>query len=128
MPFLSTSTLLAQGAPKDLGLIEGFSQGFSSFSSSSDAPSYFAEIVSNIITVLTIFAGLAFLIYFVIGALNWITAAGKPEQLNKAKDQMTTAFAGLFVTVITISIVIIIGKITGFNIIDIETILNNITP
>jgi len=109
----------------------GFS-GFSGFSEAdpalSDAPGRFASIITNIVAILTIFAGLAFFLWFLVGALTWITASNDPKQLDKAKNQMGTAIVGLTIVILSIPIIYIIGKIIGFDIINFETIIEAITP
>jgi len=108
-----------------LGQIRGFSEGF--FKTAGNQPaSRFEFIVSNIITVLTIFGSIAFLLWFVIGALTWITSGSNTEQLNKAKNQMSTAFVGLFVLVLSYSIIFILGKVTGLNMLNPELIIKNL--
>ncbi|MBU2051891.1 MAG: hypothetical protein Q8P47_01665 [Candidatus Beckwithbacteria bacterium] len=86
------------------------------------------EIFSNIVTVLTIFGGLAFLFWFVIGAFQWTSSGGNPEQMNKAKSQMSTAIAGLFVLVLSTSIIWILGKVTGLDIINLESLIKKVVP
>jgi len=121
--FLKTNQL---AAATPLGRISGFSKGF--FKTVDQPQARFASIVSNIITVFTFFAGLAFLFWFVTGALTWITSSGQPEQLNKAKNQMGTAFIGLFIIVISYSIISILGKVTGLNLLNPELIINKLIP
>ncbi len=120
---LKTSQLIAN---ESLGVIRGFSKGF--FKTSAQPQTRFASIVSNIITVFTFFAGLAFLFWFVTGALTWITSSGQPEQLNKAKNQMGTAFIGLFIIVISYSIISILEKVTGLNILNPELVIEKLRP
>ena len=110
-----------------LGQIRGFSEGF--FKTAGNQPaSRFEFIISNIITVFTIFGGIAFLLWFVIGALTWITSGNNTEQLNKAKNQMSTAFIGLFILVLSYSIIFILGKVTGLNMLNPELIIKNLKP
>lgn len=97
-------------------------------SSANAAINRFALALSNIVGVLTVFSGLAFLIYFVIGALTWTTSGGQAEQLNKAKSQMGTALVGLFVTALTIPITYIVAKLTGLDILNPIKILPNLLP
>ena len=77
---------------------------------------------------MTIFAGIAFIFWFIIGALTWITGGHDPGQLDKAKRQMSTGIIGLIVTVATVSITFIIGKLTGINIINPENTFYNLIP
>jgi len=121
---LKTSQLVAAVS---LGQIRGFSKGF--FKTAPTQPQRrFASIVSNIITVFTFFAGLAFLLWFLTGALTWITSSGQPEQLNKAKNQMSAAFIGLFIIVISYSIISILSKVTGLDILNPELIIGKLKP
>ena len=106
--------------------------GFSGFSdagsATADAPGRFADIFSNIISVMTIFAGLAFLLWFVIGAFTWITGSDDPAQLDKAKKQMSSAIIGLVAAVAVIPIAYIVSKLTGIEILNPESIIGNILP
>lgn len=107
--------------------ITGFGKGLYK-SAGGSATSRFTEIVSAIVTVFTVFGGLAFLFWFVIGAVQWTTSGGNPEQVNKAKSQMSTAVAGLFVLIISYGAIWIIGKVTGLNILNLEKLIGRITP
>ncbi len=120
--------LIAQASnPTPLGQIEGFGSGF--FKTAGASPeTRVAALISNIVSVLTIFGGLAFALWFVIGALNWITSSGNPEQVEKAKRQMSSAVVGLFVLVLTTSIAYIVGKISGIEILELEKMVNKLTP
>jgi cytochrome bd-type quinol oxidase subunit 2 len=121
---LKSSQLIAYVS---LGQIRGFSKGF--FKTAPTQPqTRFASIISSVITVFTLFAGLAFLFWFLTGALTWITSSGQPEQLNKAKNQMSTAFVCLFIIVISYSIISILGKVTGLDILNPELIINKLRP
>lgn len=88
----------------------------------------FALALSNIVGVMTVFSGLAFLIYFVIGALAWTTSGGQPEQLSKAKSQMGTALVGLFVAALTIPITYIVSRLTGLDILNPLKIIPSLLP
>lgn len=107
--------------------VAGFGKGLFKTAGSS-VTGRFAEIFSAIVTALTIFGGIAFLVWFVIGAVQWTAAGGNPEQLNKAKSQMSTAIAGLFVLILSSSIIWVMGKITGLDIINIEKLIKAVTP
>jgi len=88
----------------------------------------FTEIISNLVTVLTIFGGLAFLVWFVIGAVQWTSSGGNPEQMNKAKSQMGTAIAGFFILVLSTAVIWILGKVTGLDILNLERLIRAVTP
>jgi len=59
-----------------------------------------------------------FIIYFVLGALTWIGAGGKTEQLKKAQDQITNAVIGMIIVVASYAVFFILGKILGVNILN----------
>ncbi|HKZ35591.1 MAG TPA: hypothetical protein VJ242_02640 [Patescibacteria group bacterium] len=86
------------------------------------------QIISSIVSVFTIFAGISFLLYFVIGAVTWVTAGGHPETLDKAKSQMTTALVGLFITVVGTAVIYVLGRVTGLDILNPAGIIPNLTP
>ncbi|AKM79860.1 MAG: hypothetical protein UX85_C0008G0018 [Candidatus Beckwithbacteria bacterium GW2011_GWB1_47_15] len=118
--------LLADSA-QTLGQIQGFLSGFSA-APGANPENRFTAIISNIITVFTIFGGLAFLTWFVIGAVTWVTSSGNPEQLDKAKKQISTAIAGLAVLVAAYAITFILSAVTGLDIINLERLINSLKP
>lgn len=75
----------------------------------------FENVISTVLGVFTIIGGLMFIIYFALGALAWITAGGKQEQLEKARNQMTTGLIGLIILVAAYSLFYIVGLILGIN-------------
>ncbi|MFH0942692.1 MAG: hypothetical protein V1810_00815 [Candidatus Beckwithbacteria bacterium] len=107
--------------------LSGFNEGITA-NPGSDVANRFADTISNIVTLLTFFAGLAFLIWFIIGALTWITSVDHADKLEKAKNQMSSAIIGLVIVVLAIAIVSLLGKITGFDILDPAAIISRIIP
>lgn len=99
-------------------------QGVGKYQQSGDAPTQLESLVSAGITVLTIFAGLVFIVYFLYGALNWITAGGKPDNVAKAQKTITDAVIGLIIVVISYFLVGIIGGILGVDILNPAKLLN----
>jgi len=82
------------------------------------------NLLSNVLGVLTIVAGLSFMIYFLIGGLTWITAGGKSDKIEAAKDMMTNGAIGIIVVVISYSIVWIIGEALGIPILEPGSLIN----
>lgn len=115
--------LIAQNATPLMD-ITGFTTGFTAPTVSPDAR--LATLVTNIVTVFTIFAGISFLFWFVIGAFTWITAAGKADQMEKAKSQMSTALVGLIVVILTTPLAYIIGKLIGIEILNPQLIIQRL--
>ena len=102
---------------QDLGPITGLS-GFQ-IHKLLDKPGEFLETVfTNLLGVFTVIAGLMFLIYFVLGAIGWITAEGDPEKVKKAQKQLTNAVAGLVLVVLAYSVAFVLGEILGLKILN----------
>jgi formate hydrogenlyase subunit 3/multisubunit Na+/H+ antiporter MnhD subunit len=107
--------------------LSGFSRGL--FKTAGTNPeTRLSQIISNLIGILTIFGGLAFLTWFVIGAFTWASSGGNQEQLNKAKSQMSTAVAGLFILILATGLVWLLGQITGLDIINLDKLIKKVQP
>lgn len=74
-----------------------------------------ALVISNILGFLTLIAGLAFIFYFIIGAVNWITSAGDPKKLETARAMILNAFIGLIITLIAYPLLSVLSHFLGFN-------------
>ena len=85
-----------------------------------------ATFFSNILGFLTLLAGIFFLIYFLVGGLTWLTASGKSEQVEKAKQSMTNAAVGLIIVVAAYGIAFIIGTVLGLDILNIGAAIQKI--
>ena len=77
--------------------------------------------------MLTVVAGMAFALYFLLGGLNWITAGGDKGKIDKAKGMMTNGAIGLIIIVLSYSITWIVGKALGLDILNPATIINGLT-
>jgi hypothetical protein len=76
------------------------------------------NIISMVLGFLTVVAGLAFLIYFIIGGLNWVTAGGDEKKVETAKNYMTNGAIGLIVIVAGYAIAWIVGNVLGIDILN----------
>ena len=114
-------------AQTNLPPLTGFGSGFFN-SAGANASGQTALLISRIIAVLTIVGGLAFLLWFVIGALTWVTSAGNPKQLDKAKQQIGDALIGLVVLVCAYAIISLLGRLTGLDILNFEPLINRLIP
>ena len=76
------------------------------------------KIFTNFLGVLTIVAGIIFIIQFALGALGWITSSGDREKVQKAQNKMTHAAIGFIAVVAAYSIAVIVGQILGINILN----------
>lgn len=80
--------------------------------------SAFGTLLTNIITTITVVGGLAFVIYFFIGTLKWITAGGDKGKVAEAQTEMTQAAIGLIAIVSSYFIVGIVGAVLGIDILN----------
>ena len=84
------------------------------------------KLISNVLVVLTLVGGIAFILYFLLGGLNWITAGGDKGKIEKAKGMMTNGAIGLIVIAVSYAIVWIVGKALGIDILEPGKALNNL--
>jgi hypothetical protein len=85
------------------------------------------KLISNVLVVLTIVAGLAFVIYFLLGGLNWITAGGDKGKIDKAKGMMTGGAIGMIAISVSYAIVWIVGTALGIDILEPAKLINSLT-
>lgn len=76
------------------------------------------KFFSNLFAFLTIVAGLMFAVYFILGALNWITSSGQPEKVQKAQNKMISAAIGLIAVIAAYGIAVIASKVLGLEILN----------
>lgn len=74
----------------------------------------FTSILSRIIGVMTIVAGLWFIFSFIIGAYGFLTAGGDSKKMGEAASKITSALIGLVVIVAAYALISLIGKLLGF--------------
>lgn len=97
----------------ELGKIGG--SGLGPFGESAgDGLTGITNIVSSVIGVMTVAAGIWFLFQFVIGGFNWINSGGDKAKLQTSRDKLTNAFIGLIIVVAGWAILALAG--TFFNV------------
>lgn len=63
-----------------------------------------ADVVGFVIKFLFFFAGLAALLYLLLGAFSWVTSSGDKENVKKAQDKIQAAVVGLVIIVVVLVI------------------------
>lgn len=76
------------------------------------------NFISTIVNMLTVIAGLAFLLYFVLAGLKWITSSGDKGKAEEAKTELTQTAIGLIVVAVAYFIAGIIGGVVGIDILN----------
>lgn len=84
--------------------------------------------ISDIIGIITILAGLFFIVFAFVAAFEWVTAGADSGKVAKARDRLLWSTLGLILIVAAYSIIGLIGTIVGINILDLGSLINSIVP
>ena len=85
------------------------------------------SVISKIMGILTVIAGLGFLFYFLLGAVNWLVSTGDPKKIETARAQMVNAIIGLVITAAAWPIIYVIGRLLGIPIANPADLITQIT-
>ncbi|MDH7476013.1 MAG: hypothetical protein QHH09_00895 [Microgenomates group bacterium] len=69
------------------------------------------DVLSFAIRTLFTIAGLAALLYLVLGALSWVTSGGDKEKVDKAQHKIQAAVIGLIVLVAVVALAITLEQV-----------------
>jgi len=88
-----------------------------------------ASVLSTIIGVLTIVAGIWFFFQILIAGFNWISSSGDKNKVQEVQHKITNSVIGLAVVVIAYALTSLFGKILGIpNILDIGAAIQLLGP
>jgi len=93
-----------------------------------EAAGAFASIISRIIGVMTVVAGIWFIFQFIIGAYGYMTAGGDQQKMTNATKKITNSLIGLVVVVAAYAVMSLLGALLGFNFLNIVGIINLLKP
>lgn len=85
------------------------------------------NVINVVIGFLTVVGGILFLIWLIVGTYTWITAEGKPDKLEKARNHITQAITGLIILVGAYAITALISTVLGLSFLDFAKTINNLT-
>ncbi len=85
-------------------------------------------MISNVIAIGTVAAGIFFIIYFLLAAYAWLMSEGDSGKLQKARNQMIHAVIGLALVVGAYAIIGLIGSLVGLDILNPAKILKEVAP
>jgi ABC-type Na+ efflux pump permease subunit len=74
-------------------------------------PPAIGTLISFMVRFLFFFAGLAALLYLLLGALAWVMSSGDKENLKKAQDKIQAAVLGLIIIVVVLVIIVVLEQI-----------------
>lgn len=70
-----------------------------------------AEIMTFAIRAFFVIAGLAALLYLILGAFSWVTSGGDKENVHKAQLKIQSAIIGLLILIATLAIMVTLEQI-----------------
>lgn len=73
----------------------------------------FDAVLTFLIRFFFIIAGLVALIYFLLGALAWITSGGNKESVDKAREKIQAALIGIILLFFVLALVGVLENILG---------------
>lgn len=82
--------------------------------------SMFSSVIAVIIKTLFVAGFVIFVIYFLIGALQWITSGGDAKAVEKARSSIAQAVFGIVVMLSLFAILKLIEAVFGVNILQID--------
>jgi len=120
---------LAQTSLGRIGGADGFGPfGNLDLGDVSAAAGAFTTIISNVIGIMTIIAGIWFIFMFIVGAFGYLTAGGDSKKVGDATRRIGTALTGLIVIVIAYALISLIGGLLGFDILNPQNIIIKLKP
>jgi len=81
---------------------------------------WISRIFTSIWNTIYILGGLALTIYLLMGALTYLTSGGDKAQIEKAQKTLSNAILGLAILAISYPVIVIIEKVLGINILNIN--------
>jgi hypothetical protein len=75
------------------------------------APPNLQDILTFAIRILFVIAGLAALLFLLLGALAWITSGGNKESVEKARDKIMHAVIGLILIFVVIAVAVLMENV-----------------
>lgn len=98
-------------SPQDAGTFTT-TQGYT-FAKGDSIGGRLSLVLSNIIGIFTVIAGLAFIYYFILGAINWVSAGGDTQKVTLARQQIINALIGLTIVVLAGPITALLERLLG---------------
>ncbi|KKU44743.1 MAG: hypothetical protein UX64_C0047G0013 [Microgenomates group bacterium GW2011_GWC2_46_7] len=83
------------------------------------SPAQFAITVATLWQTIVIIGGLAFILFFLRGGINWIMAGGDKGKIEEARERITQGFIGLALLAASYVIVKFIESAIGMDLLNI---------
>lgn len=89
-------------------------------SSPADSPKQFAITVATLWQTIILVGGLTFILFFLMGGLEWITAGGDKGKIETARGKITQGLIGLAILAASFVIVKFIETAVGLDLLNIK--------
>jgi len=87
------------------------------------------RILTVVVGLMTIIAGIWFIFLLIIGGISWIASGGDKGKLASARSQMLSGAIGLTIVVAALFLAQVVGGLIGLgNILDISGMFTSILP
>jgi len=86
-----------------------------------------ASIISKILGILTIFAGIWFLFQTIIAGYNYLSAGGDKARIEAAGRKLTNSILGLAIVVAAYGIIALLGTFLGVKFLEIGSFIDSIS-
>lgn len=93
------------------------------FNDTANSATSFESLISIIIAVMTIIAGIWFMFSLLLGGIGWITAGGDKGQVESARKRISNAVTGLVIVVISVFLVSFVGQVLGVDFLNIAAFI-----
>ena len=80
----------------------------------------FSDVLSSVFGLLFIVGILVFVVYFIIGAYQWITSSGDQKGVEKARNSIIQAIIGLVVLFSLFALLRLIGYVFDINLLQLD--------
>lgn len=77
------------------------------------AAGLFERIISGIIGIMTVIAGIWFIFNFLVAGIEWLTSGGDKNKLASAQGKITQSVIGLVIVIAAIFFIQLIGTLLG---------------
>lgn len=111
--------------PQNIG---GPITGIGNYGTSANWQVNFSRILTVIVGLLTVIAGIYFIFLLISGGIAWMASGGDKGKLAAARSTMVSGAIGLAIVVAALFIAEILGGLLNINILDPSSILDTLGP
>jgi hypothetical protein len=103
-------------------------EGFGAWANVSNPSNVLTTIISNILGILTIFAGIWFLFQAIMAGYSYLSAGGDKTRIENAWRKLTNALIGLAIVVAAYGLIALLGTFLGVKFLEVGDLIDSISP